>query len=374
MSVEPTVNDIDTMKRICSNWQKSLNVPINLCSHHSSKFSNNSKAFASFIMKSLYDGELSAHIKVMFIAVDSNICQQCAYQLAIQLPTFLNTLHKKNCDHTASGYLIFFVFQLLMKIIDYPSLVRFYFHTKLWKHIFRLFSETCKESVSLAKKYFQDRNDPFFQLPYSLNFIQKNGWNILEYGYFMQESKYWRRGIKNEMNYVLAIFNYAIHETEDDVIADCVKAAGSVQFLIHRFLYYRPGIPQKLQSRYNGYIAKYRKGIKRIYDIIEDDEENCCNKIIKHLCLGEMKMIDGTGVDTVEDTINTSVEHWNTKKKTMKCLWSKCNAKAMDLQSGKLRKCKRCRVARYCSKYCQKRDWKYGHHKEICHKFVEMRQ
>ena len=60
-------------------------------------------------------------------------------------------------------------------------------------------------------------------------------------------------------------------------------------------------------------------------------------------------------------------------EKSMKCLWIECDKSAKDLEDGKLQKCSRCRVARYCSKECQKRDWKYGQHKEICNAFVDMK-
>ena len=88
-----------------------------------------------------------------------------------------------------------------------------------------------------------------------------------------------------------------------------------------------------------------------------------------------MEVIDGRGIFWGADVYERQKgkDGWNSWKREMKCLWMKCDKKANDMGSGKLRKCKRCRVARYCSKYCQKRDWKYGDHKKICNRFVELR-
>eukprot|EP01083_Nonionella_stella_P053533 141578_1 len=48
----------------------------------------------------------------------------------------------------------------------------------------------------------------------------------------------------------------------------------------------------------------------------------------------------------------------------MNCFYSKCK-KSLDMkQKSKLKKCRQCESAFYCSKQCQKRDWKT--HKEIC--------
>ena len=70
--------------------------------------------------------------------------------------------------------------------------------------------------------------------------------------------------------------------------------------------------------------------------------------------------------------INLGEKVWKLKRKEMKCLWNECDNMAKCFVSEKLLKCKGCLVARYCSKSCQKNDWKYGYHKEICKKLVKV--
>ena len=54
---------------------------------------------------------------------------------------------------------------------------------------------------------------------------------------------------------------------------------------------------------------------------------------------------------------------WN----EMKCHWSMCNKtrKNLDIHES-MQKCSKCKISRYCSKKCQKFDWKYGIHGQIC--------
>ena len=85
-------------------------------------------------------------------------------------------------------------------------------------------------------------------------------------------------------------------------------------------------------------------------------------------------MIDGECNTPLAEILETaSISRWNKMKLEMKCLWIECDKTAKDMKCEKLSKCKRCRVARYCSKRCPKLDWKYGDHNNICTRFVEMR-
>eukprot|EP01083_Nonionella_stella_P069749 186140_1 len=64
------------------------------------------------------------------------------------------------------------------------------------------------------------------------------------------------------------------------------------------------------------------------------------------------------------------IQNRKLKWKYVKCQWMQCNNKKLDLiklnKIKQWKKCKACKVARYCSRNCQKRDWKHGVHKAIC--------
>ena len=66
-------------------------------------------------------------------------------------------------------------------------------------------------------------------------------------------------------------------------------------------------------------------------------------------------------------------EHvWREKWMDMGCARVGCKVKRKD--SDHLYKCKKCRVVRYCSKRCQKIDWKKNHHAMYCGRFRKMRK
>merc|ERR1712173_185023 len=57
---------------------------------------------------------------------------------------------------------------------------------------------------------------------------------------------------------------------------------------------------------------------------------------------------------------------WKQKWMDMRCANIGCNVQRNDKE---LRICKGCRAVRYCSKKCQKVDWKKNNHKRICREF-----
>eukprot|EP01084_Bolivina_argentea_P187063 322301_1 len=51
----------------------------------------------------------------------------------------------------------------------------------------------------------------------------------------------------------------------------------------------------------------------------------------------------------------------------VECQWRNCCNKKMEIVSnGNWGKCSKCKLVRYCSKHCQKLDWKLGYHKKLC--------
>eukprot|EP01084_Bolivina_argentea_P214278 363801_1 len=65
-------------------------------------------------------------------------------------------------------------------------------------------------------------------------------------------------------------------------------------------------------------------------------------------------------------------EVWNLKRNDVQCQYQLCTVRRKDILDGKLFKCKGCRTARYCSKHCQKCDWK--NHKKYCSKLCKTRK
>ena len=74
--------------------------------------------------------------------------------------------------------------------------------------------------------------------------------------------------------------------------------------------------------------------------------------------------------DYTDLSMRFKIHHvWKWKKKEMECLWAGCKRIAWTTQRGTLYLCKRCKVARYCSRRCQKKDWERGEHKSVCSQF-----
>ena len=353
--------------------------PIISCSHQSSKFRHSPQKFVAFIMRALYspydhnNNAIPDKIKYLAQHINNSICQQCAYLLAIQIPTFLTMLkkHKRYYFVGASDGVVLLCFILLL-VVDYPSLAMFYFHhTKLWKSIMQCLADCCKWQE--IQREMQDV--PTTTILSGFIQIKSDIKRMISKVPLMQHSKYWRKCIKYHMSYVLTTCDYIIRETNGDIIQSGTNAVFHVQYMIENFLYYKHGIPPKLKSKYDGYISKYKEGIMKILDCIRDVDGDHSKELetIQATCLSSLLAIDGRGGLCGSDMQQYVFDVWNSSKKEMQCLWVECDKKAKDMRSGKLSKCKRCGVARYCSKYCQKRDWKYGNHKLICNKFVEMR-
>eukprot|EP01084_Bolivina_argentea_P256796 432506_1 len=77
------------------------------------------------------------------------------------------------------------------------------------------------------------------------------------------------------------------------------------------------------------------------------------------------------------NTLYTKYSKWGQKIYEIKwndtqCQNHFCNIRRRTAINNKLYKCKSCRVAKYCNKYCQKKDWR--NHKQCCRKLKKMRK
>eukprot|EP01084_Bolivina_argentea_P032000 59203_1 len=62
-----------------------------------------------------------------------------------------------------------------------------------------------------------------------------------------------------------------------------------------------------------------------------------------------------------------AIKYKKISTQNMQCHWRFCAKRRKHVK--KLYKCVKCRVSRYCSKKCQKLDWKNGCHKILCAKY-----
>ena len=54
------------------------------------------------------------------------------------------------------------------------------------------------------------------------------------------------------------------------------------------------------------------------------------------------------------------------RENRIKCNWRNCKRRK---QTEKFFRCKQCEVVVYCSKHCQKKDWKRGYHRTVCRQY-----
>ena len=154
-------------------------------------------------------------------------------------------------------------------------------------------------------------------------------------------------------------------------IGRSISAVLMMHWMIALFFSHQDQIPNKSRRKYEANVVKFGEKIRELHDKI-GISKTYSQRFIKELVAQFIGVIEFGNRDVctyLEVVINTV---WEMKKREMNCMWYKCDNQAKDLV--KLYKCKRCRVARYCSKSCQKRDWKNGNHKELCDKFVAIQK
>ena len=238
----------------------------------------------------------------------------------------------------------------------------YYFrHKTLWKFVVESFVRCCQGTEFPEFKIDPNANDT--------ELIAMAGDYLLQNGYVMRKSKYWRKYIKFMMNYILRSFKQILKMEQNSNADRIAMNIFRVQLMIMLFLHYNRNFSGKSQYKYQRYIRKFAKEIRKIHDDLVREDMIEWRKITnKEWCSQLMEMIYCKSTDLGINIVNMQHRIWKIKREDMKCLWYKCDKRAKDLKSGKLRKCKRCGVARYCGKYCQKRHWKHGKHKEICDK------
>ena len=172
---------------------------------------------------------------------------------------------------------------------------------------------------------------------------------------------------------IINIFEYVLKQKEMLLLDEC-HAVLSIHWIIMWFMYYRQKMAPKTRSKYERLIRPFQSEINKMYERLKFefyDQLLYESEFVKVLC---KQLIEAMGpVGIIEDFSQFGrSKKWRVKRNDMKCLYYKCKRQRSingEEPAWTLRKCKGCRVARYCSKSCQKKDWKFGHHKEICAKF-----
>eukprot|EP01084_Bolivina_argentea_P194168 333120_1 len=69
----------------------------------------------------------------------------------------------------------------------------------------------------------------------------------------------------------------------------------------------------------------------------------------------------------LKEFVRMNQKETHLKLTSVECQWKFCENKNDYKKNGmKFRKCKACKIVRYCGKKCQKFDWNVGYHKQIC--------
>ena len=215
-------------------------------------------------------------------------------------------------------------------------------------------------------------DESFWNLFLFLIQILRNGAHLL------QKSNHWRKHIQVRMNFILELYQHKLKQKEpvgNILVRDtCGNAILGLQWMIVLFLHHN-----KSKEKYQKCISTFHQKLNELYNNVEKKVIHMNEgwalqnvKLVKDCCCQLIELInDKPIIDISGYILRFGDKVWIMKKREIECSWKGCNIKAKDVVNGKLYKCTKCRVARYCSKYCQKRDWKYGNHKHICKKLVK---
>ena len=300
----------------------------------------------------------------------TGICRTCTYYLAIQFPAILIQIsHKaKEQPHRRIGYLVVYIMFMLERLLIFPELARYYLQTlKLWKYVINIFRIHCAMVSSLLSQIednnIKNNSEAIFGR------VATFGNRILGNSHLLRGSKYWRKHIKFMMKYLIQLFQYEIKHHFDWENTKCTQVYLDIHFMIMLFFYHKDDIPEKSVIKYEKYISQFKSNLKCTK--LSDVRGRYCITGVQELCHQLQDVIkypkfEGELLNDIRGRV------WKDKKGNMKCLWKECKNRAKDMESERLRKCDGCRVARYCSKSCQKKDWVLGDHKYICHKFATL--
>ena len=257
---------------------------------------------------------------------------------------------------------------LLSAVLQYPSLAEYYLKHKYMR---KCVMNNCALLCQLCEWERENENDEEEQRA-SYQTVVLFGYQILKNGILLNKSKPWRTYIVHFMAYIIRSLPFVMEETS--ILPISARSVLVIHWMIILFLYYKHKIPNKSRMKYEKYAREFQQYLERNFRFTQYENygRDYNVRLMGELCNQLKDTMENPKFDG-EMILDLQSRVWEMKKENMKCLWHECENKAYHLRSKRLYKCKRCRVARYCSKYCQKRDWNFGDHKQICNRFVELK-
>eukprot|EP01084_Bolivina_argentea_P138348 243584_1 len=358
----------------------------NVCGHHKYK---SIKSFISSIQdsvtqqKSTEDNEINDMFNNNIIdLIGAGCCKQCSLYIALKVKQILRVgleynigtyLHEKyyiqTVDFDRDQYHITILRIYFTNCLQYFQIADLILNkSDLWIHLFMLlqlnihmvdakvntyckYEQTQKQYMieDLAKEY-QQLTLLLFQIIRNICLFQEFHWKCIVSDRF-KYIETWQKFVQNQLNHKLFSEGKVAGWGMPCIRCFFILICYALKYMKHSSSNYK---------RIHLWFSHLKQNI--IFDSISMMQK--FSLLLDSEYAGELlKWFDGFAKQVCQ-------KKWN----TMQCQNGKCNRKRCDRKNRKFYKCKMCRIARYCSKKCQKYDWNKGHHKLYCKQLREMKK
>lgn len=302
-------------------------------------------------------------------------CLQCVHEhLCFKFLPFLRTWHNithswndekricwlKSLDASTQNMMESIMFDLdffvqvtkmccIRNCLHYPSIAKFIFkQTDLWKIIFASTELFFDKIVNICekKKLSKKVDDSWYHLTIAYRALYVTVAELCDCTVFMDQRKWLTLWKSSYFDNVLTFMEYQL---EHGFYAYC--KAGNTSVMLHFPL-----------IAFGADVLKTAQGIANRKKSMQLGR---CRKILTDTFFFNLERMCNENRQFVK-------RRWAERWMNMKCANIGCNVRRKD--NDCLHKCKKCKVMRYCSKKCQKIDWKKNNHKRNCRKFRRMRK
>eukprot|EP01083_Nonionella_stella_P043472 117258_1 len=321
--------------------------------------------------------------KKMHHLIGDGFCKECSLYVAANIKEITND-EQKVLFHFGNGFTLKYVTceeisnmsNYLCNLCHYWNTAYFMFHqSNLWVLLFNSILHYIREIEYKGQIRMEENNNipseaaeclPYFKLGVVLlqiirnyHVIKAKHWHELlrPNSYLPNDSifRIWLDFIIKQLR--LKIYLYATFGVESMycfiiLIMICLKRMKTAWFTMLEQRNDFEGLPKAfddLKHLFNDYVCNAQCGA--IASLIDLEDKNDLDRLYEKF------------------EIWTKATN-KRKKENMECQYSLCHRTRKKAQ---LRKCKSCRVARYCSRKCQKRDWNLNHHVTVCEKLRQTR-